>query len=238
MAMFTSRHGGVSAPPYDALNLSRSVGDLPDAVQRNRDLLQRACGPGSQPVSWLRQVHGSAVRQVGAVAAAQTDAGADPQAGADAQFTATAGLPLGVLVADCAPVLIADGEARIIGVAHAGRAGLVAGVVPALLAAMARAGAAPSRMSAALGPLICGSCYEVPEQLRDTVQRAVPGAGCVTRWGSPGIDIRAGIEAQLALAGVPQVTSDPRCTAESPELYSYRRDGTTGRFAGVIWLTS
>lgn len=240
--MFTSRLGGISAPPYDTLNLSGAVGDRPEAVSSNRTLLQSACGDGTKPVTWMRQVHGSAVRHVTAEPAGSVPAGS-PSGGSalpglDALFTAIPGLPLGVLVADCAPVLIADGQARMVGAAHAGREGLSAGVVPELLAAMTAAGAEPSRMCAVIGPMICGACYEVPELLRDRVNDAAPGAGCVTRSGSPGIDIRAGIEAQLAKAGVPSVTGDLRCSAESPELYSYRRDGRTGRFAGVIWLTS
>jgi len=231
MAMFTSRSGGVSAPPYDTLNLSGAVGDLPEAVARNRDILAAACG-GAHPVTWMRQVHGSAVSHASAALPGPV------AEEADALFTEFPGLPLGVLVADCAPVLIADGQARVVGAAHAGREGMAAGVVPALLSAMAAAGAAPSRMHAAIGPMICGACYEVPEQLRDRVDDAVPGAGCVTRSGTPGIDVRAGVEAQLAKAGVASVTGDLRCTAEHPELYSYRRDGKTGRFAGVLWLAS
>jgi len=229
--MFTNRAGGVSAAPYDTLNLSGAVGDVPEAVAGNRSILRVACG-GTHPVAWMRQVHGSAVRRV--VAA---PAGPVPEE-VDAQFTGDPGLPLGVLVADCAPVLIADGQARIVGAAHAGREGLAAGVIPELLSAMTAAGAAPSRMRAAIGPMICGGCYEVPAQLRDRVAAAVPAAGCVTRQGTPGIEVRAGIEAQLATAGVPSVTGDRRCTAETGDLYSYRRDGTTGRFAGVIWLAS
>jgi polyphenol oxidase len=229
-AMFTSRSGGVSAAPYDTLNLSGAVGDDPGAVARNRRLLDSACDRGQHAVTWMAQVHGSAVRQVGA--------GPVPPAEVDAQFTSVPGVPLGVLVADCAPVLIADARARIAGAAHAGRAGLAAGVVPELVSAMARAGAVASRMHAVIGPTICGACYEVPGQLRDAVAQAAPGSGCRTRSGRPGIDIRAGLEAQLASSGVPSVTSDHRCTAESPELYSYRRDGRTGRFAGVIWLAS
>jgi YfiH family protein len=248
--MFTGRLGGVSAPPYDTLNLSGAVGDRSEAVSSNRTLLQSACGDGTKPVTWMRQVHGSAVRHVTAEASAPAgpaSAGSAPGwapsagsalPGMDALFTAIPGLPLGVLVADCAPVLIADGQARMVGAAHAGREGLSAGVVPELLTAMTAAGAEPSRMHAVIGPMICGACYEVPELLRDRVSDAAPGAGCVTRSGSPGIDIRAGIEAQLAQAGVLSVTGDPRCSAESPELYSYRRDGRTGRFAGVIWLAS
>ena len=154
----------------------------------------------------------------------------------DALCTDVPGRPLGVLVADCAPVLIADPRARVIGAAHAGREGMAAGVVPALVRAMTGAGADPAQLRAVIGPAICGGCYEVPAQLRARIAAAVPEAGCVTRRGSPGIDVRAGVGAQLAAAGVLAVSRDPRCTAETPALYSYRRDGRTGRFAGLVWL--
>jgi copper oxidase (laccase) domain-containing protein len=101
---------------------------------------------------------------------------------------------------------------------------------------MTEAGADPARTRAVIGPAICGGCYEVPEQMRDAVAAAVPGSGCLTRAGTPGLDLRAGIAGQLAAAGVRQVRIDDRCTAEEPDLYSYRRDGRTGRFAGLIWL--
>jgi YfiH family protein len=133
---------------------------------------------------------------------------------------------------------MADPAARLVGAAHAGRPGMAEGVLPALVAAMSLAGADPARMHVLIGPAICGQCYEVPAQMRDEVAAAVPGSGCVTRKGSPGIDLRAGLRGQLARLGIGQVTEDPRCTAESAELFSYRRDGTTGRFAGLIWLTS
>jgi polyphenol oxidase len=141
-----------------------------------------------------------------------------------------------VLVADCAPVLVADPQARLVGGAHSGRPGTAAGVVPALIEAMTARGAAPSRMVALVGPCVCGACYEVPAELRKRVAEAVPETRSVTPRGTPALDIRAGIAAQLAAAGVPDVRHDRRCTIESPELYSYRRDGRTGRFAGYIWL--
>ena len=120
---------------------------------------------------------------------------------ADATYTDVAGLALGVLVADCAPVLLADPRARIVGVAHAGREGMAAGVVTELLAAMSAAGADPARMHAVIGPHICGGCYEVRSEMRARIAGKVPEAGCVTRAGTPGIDVRAGIEAQLARGG-------------------------------------
>ena len=154
----------------------------------------------------------------------------------DASFTSVPWLALGVLSADCPAVLIADPDAQIAGAAHSGRQGTARGVVPALVRAMAGAGADPARMHAVIGPGICGGCYEVPGPMRDEVDAAVPGTGCLTRAGTPGLDLRAGIAAQLAGLGVHRVRTDSRCTAEDPALYSYRRDGRTGRFAGLVWL--
>jgi len=233
LVLFTGRAGGVSAPPYDTLNLGRGVGDDPAAVAANRHLAARACGLGADRLAWMHQVHGAAVRYVVPGAADPADP-APP--GNDATYTDVAGLALGALAADCAPVLLADPQARIVGAAHAGREGMAAGVVTELLAAMSAAGADPARVHAVIGPHICGGCYEVPEQMRARIAGTVPEAGCVTRAGTPGIDIGAGVEAQLARAGVRMVTRDPRCTAETPGLYSYRRDGRTGRFAGFVWL--
>ena len=251
--LFTGRGGGVSAAPYDTLNLGGAVGDDPAAVAENRRLTARACGLADGRLAWMRQVHGVAVRYASVGSAEHDAAGSaghdaagsrefrtagQPLPEADASFTDVPGLGLGVLVADCAPVLLADPEARIVGVAHAGREGMAAGVVTELLSAMSAAGADPARMHAVIGPHICGGCYEVPAELRDRIAGKVPESSCVTRKGTPGVDVGAGVEAQLARAGVAAVASDPRCTAETPSLYSYRRDGRTGRLAGLIWLAS
>jgi YfiH family protein len=243
--LFTGRGGGVSAAPYDTLNLGGAVGDDPAAVAENRRLTARACGLADGRLAWMHQVHGVAVRYAsvgsaghGGVGSGELRAAGQPLPEADASFTDVPGLGLGVLVADCAPVLLADPEARIVGVAHAGREGMAAGVVTELLSAMSAAGADPARMRAVIGPHICGGCYEVPAELRDRIAGKVPESRCVTRKGTPGVDVGAGVEAQLARAGVAAVASDPRCTAETPSLYSYRRDGRTGRLAGLIWLAS
>jgi len=234
--MFTGRRGGVSAPPYDTLNMGRSVGDDPAAVSANRRLAAQACGLGADRLAWMRQVHGTAVRFATPGTGELADPARPAAPEADALYTDAAGLGLGVLAADCAPVLLADPRARIVGAAHAGREGMAAGVVTELLAAMSAAGADAARMHAVIGPHICGGCYEVPETMRARIAGQVPEAGCVTRAGTPGIDVGSGIEAQLARAGVRAVTRDPRCTAETDALYSYRRDGRTGRFAGFVWL--
>jgi YfiH family protein len=234
MFMFSGRGGGVSAAPYDTMNLGRSVGDDPAAVTANRRLAAQACGVGPERLTWMHQVHGSTVWHAAAVPAAP--GGREPPQ-ADAMYTEVAGPVLVVQVADCGPVLLADPLARVIGAAHAGREGMASGVVTELITAMSAAGTDPARMHAVIGPHICGGCYEVPEEMRARVAGKVPESGCVTRAGTPGIDIRAGVGAQLARAGVRTVTHDRRCTAESPELFSYRRDGRTGRLAGFVWLT-
>ncbi len=177
----------------------------------------------------MRQVHGSQVSYVGA-------GSAGPAGPADAIYTDVPGLALCVLAADCVPVLLADPVAGLVGAAHAGREGLVAGVVPALLAAMTAAGASPARMRAVTGPAICGGCYEVPDDMQARVAAVVPAAACHTTAGTAGLDIAAGVRSQLAVAGVGGAVADGRCTRESPELFSHRRSGTTGRLAAVIWL--
>jgi polyphenol oxidase len=237
-AHFTGRGGGVSSGPFATMNLSGRVGDDPADVAANRERVLRHIGPPARRLTWMRQVHGTGVVYVGASqegpGGRQQDESTAPEA--DASFTDLPAVALGALAADCAPVLMADPVARLVGAAHAGRPGMAAGVVPALVAAMTQAGASAERMHAIVGPSICGQCYEVPARMRDEVAVAVPESACVTRQGSPGIDVRAGLHAQLAALGVSEVIDDPRCTAESEELFSYRRDGETGRFAGLIWL--
>jgi YfiH family protein len=228
----TGRWGGVSQPPHDPLNLGLSIGDDPAAVLRNREIVARACGIEAGQMVWMRQVHGTHVSYVRAAAPAMP---AMPVAAADAIFTDAAGVALCVLAADCAPVLLADPGAGVIGAAHSGRLGTEAGVVPALVRAMTAAGASPARMHGLVGPAVCGGCYSVPAAMQARVAAAVPQARCVTRSGAPGIDIRAGIAAQLAELGVRQVRHDGRCTAETAGLCSHRRDGAADRFAAMIW---
>lgn len=228
---FTGRTGGFSAPPYDTLNLGLYVGDEQATVAANRAALAESCGLAADSLTWMRQVHGSSVWYAAGPAAA-------PPGPVDAMFTDVPGRALCVLVADCVPVLIADTQARIIGAAHSGREGLAAGVVPALVSAMAEAGGSPARMRAVIGPGICGRCYEVPADLQSRIGAVVPAARCDTSAGTCGLDIPAGVRAQLETAGVGSIAADGRCTRESPGLFSHRRDGRTGRSAGLIWLAA
>ncbi|WP_169950203.1 peptidoglycan editing factor PgeF [Microbispora sp. H11081] len=231
---FTDRHGGVSAGPYGTRNLGGAVGDDPAAVAENR--AKTAVEFGLDQVVFMRQVHGTGVAYVEEPFGEEPFGGEPPAL--DGVFTGRPGLGLAVLVADCAPVLVADPEAGLVGGAHSGRPGTEAGVVPALVEAMAARGAEPERMVAVIGPSACGLCYEVPEDLRERVAARVPETWSRTRHGTPALDIRAGIAAQLARAGVADVRHDDRCTIETADLYSYRREQRTGRFAGYVWLTS
>lgn len=225
---FTDRYGGVSAAPYDELDLGDHVGDDPAAVAENRRRLAAALDIGADRLVLMQQVHGRDV----AVVDGPRDADDPPVA--DALVTRTPGLALVVLVADCVPVLLAARRGDVVGVVHAGRKGVAAGVVTATVEAMAALGARPDRMVAVVGPAVCGPCYEVPAGLADEVAAAVPATRATSRAGTPALDLRAGVGAQLVAAGVRTVEVDPWCTVESPDLYSHRRDGVTGRFAGVV----
>lgn len=225
----TDRRGGRSASPYESFNLGAHVGDDPVAVAANRDRLARELGVGADRLVWMDQVHGTGVAVVDGPVAG-------PLPATDAVVTATPGLVLCVLVADCVPILLADSDRGIVAAVHAGREGVRRGVVPAALSAMARLGARARHVSALLGPAVCGACYEVPAAMQADVARVAPAAAVRTRRGTPGLDLRAGVEEILHRAGIPEVVHDPRCTAEDRHLFSHRRDGVTGRQAGVVWL--
>ncbi|MFE3855419.1 peptidoglycan editing factor PgeF [Streptomyces griseorubiginosus] len=227
---FTDRWGGVSAAPYEELNLGGAVGDDPEAVGTNRELAAKSLGLDPARVVWMNQVHGADVEMVSA------PWGERPVPRVDAIVTAERGLALAVLTADCTPVLLADPVAGIVAAAHAGRPGMVAGVVPAALRAMTELGADPARIVARTGPAVCGKCYEVPEEMRADVAAVEPAAHAVTSWGTPAVDVTAGVHAQLDRLGVRDRQQSPVCTIESDDYFSYRRERTTGRLAGYVWL--
>ncbi|RKN42498.1 peptidoglycan editing factor PgeF [Streptomyces hoynatensis] len=227
---FTDRWGGVSAAPYETLNLGGAVGDRSAAVRANRELAAKELGLDPTDVRWMRQVHG---REVVTADAPWTGDG-PPEA--DGVVTARPGLALAVLTADCTPVLLADPGAGVVGAAHAGRPGLLAGVVPATVEAMCALGARPERILARTGPAVCGRCYEVPEEMRAEAERTVPGSGATTGRGTPAIDIPAGVARQLAACGVREVRLSPVCTLESADHFSYRRERVTGRQASYVWI--
>ncbi|MFJ2235634.1 peptidoglycan editing factor PgeF [Streptomyces sp. NPDC087859] len=227
---FTDRWGGVSAVPYEELNLGGAVGDDADAVRTNRELAAKSLGIDPGRVVWMNQVHGA---EVAVVSEAWGDR---PVPEVDAVVTAERGLALAVLTADCTPVLLADPVAGVVGAAHAGRPGMIAGVVPAAVRAMTELGAEPARIVARTGPAVCGRCYEVPDAMRADVSAVEPAAYAETSWGTPAVDVTAGVHAQLERLGVRDREQSPVCTLESGDHFSYRRDRTTGRLAGYVWL--
>ena len=223
---FTDRYGGVSAVPFDSLNLALEGGDDLDATGANLARVLADFAPGAA-LADLHQVHGTVVDVV-------DDPVGRERPDADGVVTSSPDVVLMVRAADCVPVLLADPAAGVIGAAHAGRPGLAAGVVPATVAAMRARGAAA--ITAWIGPHVCGGCYEVPAEMRDEVGAVVPAAVATTTWGTPALDIGAGVRAQLEEAAV-TVVDVSRCTRESDDLYSYRRDGgRAGRLAGLIRL--
>ncbi len=222
----TERAGGASAPPYDGLNLALHVGDDPAAVLANRAALAADLRVAPDHVLYVDQVHGDTVLQVDGPLT-----GPAPQA--DGLVTATPGLALAIMVADCVPVLLADPDAGVAGVAHAGRKGMVAGVARRVAEAMRDLGA--RSILARLGPSVCPRCYPVPLELREQVAAVHPQTRSLDQHGRPAIDVAAGVLSQLRplCTDVEQLAG---CTVEDPRLYSYRRDGTTGRFVGAVVL--
>ncbi|MFJ4099518.1 peptidoglycan editing factor PgeF [Amycolatopsis japonica] len=225
----TTRAGGASRAPYDTFNLGDHVGDDAGDVYANRKRLATELGLAEDRLAWMEQVHGRTATVIDGSETSAAEA-------TDALVTAEPGLALVVLVADCVPLLLADAEAGVVAAVHAGRVGARVGVVPAAVEAMRSLGAEPARTEALLGPAICGDCYEVPADMAADVEKHVPGSACKTRKGTPGLDLRAGLWRQLADLGVGKIGVDPRCTNEDKTLFSFRRDGTTGRIAGITWL--
>ena len=223
---FTGRSGGVSSGEFAELNLGDHVGDDPAAVAENRSRVARRLGVGSDRLLFARQVHGT-----GVVVADGPWQHGPPEA--DAMVTATPGLALGVLVADCVPVLLHAPEEGVVGVAHAGRRGMADGVVAAVVGAMRDLGA--TTLLGTVGPSVCARCYEVPEAMRADVAARRPLTASVSWHGTPSLDVAAGVLDQLAphCRDLEQV---PGCTLERDDLYSHRRDGATGRWAGVVVL--
>jgi YfiH family protein len=221
------REGGVRV---DVAFTDSSV-DLQGLGPRFADELPRVEAACGVRFARLNQVHGDDVLLVDAAGPAPLE----EVPTADALVTTTRGLGLMVRVADCVPVLLADPVAGVVGAVHSGRPGLALGIAERAVQRMRDAGA--GRLVAWVGPHVCGGCYEVPARLRDEVAARVPAAYAETTWGTPALDIGAGVRAQLEAAGV-EVVATGGCTREEPGLHSYRRDGAAaGRFAGLVWMT-
>ena len=228
--VFTSRAGGASASPYDSFNLALHVGDDEAQVHANRRRLATILDLPEEHFVWMEQLHTNTVTVVDGPQAAPVEA-------TDALVTTQTGLALCVLVADCTPVLLSDHDAGVIAAAHAGRLGARNGIVARTVQQMVELGAKPANIQALLGPAAAGESYEVPAEMADDVEAHLPGSRCATSKGMAGLDIRAGIVRQLLSLGVTHIDADPRDTITDESFFSHRREGTTGRQAGVIWLT-
>ena len=226
----TARLGGASQGEYAELNLGGHVGDLPEAVEANRHRLAHELGLRLADLRFMDQQHGC---DVALTAGTRGEGKADTPPAVDALVSDRTDEALVVLVADCVPLLLVDRTEGLVAAVHSGRPGLLSGVVPAALAALRDLGA--EQLEAVVGPSVCARCYEVPAPMRDEAARSVPAAVGVSWTGTPAIDVAAGVVSQLADAGV-SVRWLPGCTRERDDLYSYRRDGATGRFAGVVRL--
>jgi polyphenol oxidase len=235
---FAGRRGGVSTGLYAGLNVGLGSDDDRAAILRNRDLARDAVLPGTHLVT-VRQVHSPDVVTV-------TQAFAeDARPVADALVTDRPGLLLGILTADCVPVLFADAAAGVIGAAHAGWKGAIGGVTDATIAAMEGLGARRDRMVCAIGPCIGRSSYEVTEDFADRFEEADADNGRFFSQGRPGhlqFDIGGYVAARLAGAGIGRVELLDEDTYSQPErFFSYRRachrgEGGYGRQMAMIGL--
>lgn len=229
--VFTNRHGGVSAEPFATFNLGDHVGDDPVAVARNRERLAETLQLDPQKLMFMEQIHSPNVTEVTADMIGQ-----GPIEATDALLTTVPGIALVVLTADCVPVLLSDEQAGVIAAVHAGRMGARNGVIARTIARMEELGAIPAQIHALMGAAASGANYEVPDSMAADVESKLPGSRTTTAQGTAGLDIRAGLTRQLLSLGVRNIDADPRCTVEDQNFFSYRREGTTGRQAGVIWM--
>jgi polyphenol oxidase len=225
-AVSTTRRGGVSAPPYDRLNLAMHVGDDPASVAENRRRLAVMAGFPTEP-AWLEQVHGITVIAAEAM---------DSPVAADAAWTRAPSRPCVVMTADCLPVLLCDRAGTVVAAVHAGWRGLAGGVIAA---AVARLDVAPTDLLAWLGPAIGPTAFEVGAEVRAAFLALDAGdAGCFQpspagRWLA---DLYELARRQLRRLDVSAIYGGDCCTFNEPErFFSYRRESRTGRMATVIW---
>lgn len=223
----TLRGTGPSRAPYDHFNLALHVGDDPDTVLANRASLRRQLDLPAEPC-WLEQVHGvvvvDAARRAG-------------QAQADAAYSHQPGAVCVVMTADCLPVLFCDRAGSTVAAAHAGWRGLADGILEATIQ---QAGLAPGESLAWLGPAIGAAVYEVGEEVRQAfLCQAMHDDSAFVPHG-PGkylMDIYTLARQRLQALGLNEIYGGEHCTfKQAGEFYSYRRDGTTGRMASLIWI--
>jgi polyphenol oxidase len=228
-AAFTTRHGGFSEAPYASLNLGMSTGDEAEVVLKNRIAVFSSLGFSSSQVAFAGQVHGHRVQQV-------SSPGLFRQT--DGLVTDQPGLLLAITAADCAAVLLADVDARIVGACHAGWRGAAAGIVEITLETMTSLGATPSRIAAYVGPCIGSESFEVgpevAERFRPEVVRHADDSDRAY------VDLKQDVMLRLLEAGLSResVEISPHCTVRAVgDFFSHRAEqGRTGRMLGLIGM--
>ncbi len=216
---FTKRTGGVSHGAFASLNLGTHVGDALSDVQRNREILTVEVGP----TQYMNQVHGNRIALIEQVT--------EEVPTADALVTGIPGISLAVMVADCIPLLLKSTES--VAAVHVGRRGLVNDITRKTLELMRDMGAL--KITAIIGPAICGVCYEVSEEIFSEVVSLHPSAASRTKAGSFALDLPAALRSVLSDEGI-EIVDEFDCTVENNDYFSFRRDGVTGRQVGVISL--
>jgi YfiH family protein len=197
--------------------------DLADLGVAGDVLRPLAADLGAAEVAWMSQVHGKAV--------ATAEPGQVPQA--DALVVQRPGIAALVRVADCTPIVLADVERGMGAVVHAGRVGMMEGVVRASVDDLTARGA--QHLHAWVGPRACGACYEVPADMAAAAAAIEPAAASTTSWGTPAIDVGAAVVAQLTQAGVTvHDIGAAVCTIENSEFFSYRRQGAAAGRCGAL----
>lgn len=228
-ACVTTRSGGVSAAPYDSLNLASHVADDPLNVAENRRLLRASLGLAQEPV-WLEQVHGTQVLRI-------DDRGARSPT-ADAAWTDRAGTPCVIMSADCLPVLFADDAGSCVAAAHAGWRGLAAGVLERTVRALP---VAPAALTAWMGPAIGPAAFEVGTDVVEAFEKSmnVPAGAFTSKpSGRYWCDLFLLARTRLADAGVTRIYGGGDCThGDASRFFSHRRDGVCGRIASMVWLS-
>lgn len=217
-------------------NLALHVGSDAPSVQANRRLLEAEMGVPVASLRFMSQTHSNRVVLV--------DGDRTPTRGPDADglVSPRGEEPLAVLVADCVPIILADasrseGGTGATAAVHAGRAGIGNGILAEAVLLLTRAGARD--LAAWIGPSVCGSCYEVPEDMMTDLARDLPMAASRTPQGTPALDLPAAAREQLRRSGVRvEAVAGNSCTVENTGLFSHRRAPGEGRIAGLVWKAS
>lgn len=234
-ALFTTRNGGKSSGPYTSLNLGDHVGDDPAIVKQNRALVRKIL-PGEP--RWLKQVHGTTPISVDGY-------GRTAPCDGDAAYSRCAGNVCVVLVADCLPILLCDHAGTVVGLIHAGWRGMAEGVIERTVSEIGRTGGINTRVMAWLGPAIGPRHFEVGEEVRQAfIERDKESALAFFPHHAPNdgkwfADLFLLARQRLMKTGVTEIYGGGECTFSDPaRFFSYRRDGNTGRMAGLIWLAA